>query len=321
MVVRQSRRSSGFTLIELLVVIAIIGVLIGLLLPAVQKVREAANRAKCLNNCKQIGLAVHAFHDTYGFMAPIGADSPYVPTGIPAVTPRTRHGYFQFLLPYVEQNALAQAYRWDKDFRDPLNRNVVSTHLKVVQCPTAPADRVDTFTERDGTVTYTGVVTAGGDYAPARDVHNSLITLGLVDNYSPEQRPAAMAPSNSANRLSDIVDGTSQTLLIAECAGRPQQWRNGVMIGDGTPGRRNSGGGWADRGAEFGFRGWNNVTMSRGGPCGMNCDNNGGLYSFHAGGVNLVMGDGSGRFISANTSVRIIARLVTRSAGDVPGDF
>jgi prepilin-type processing-associated H-X9-DG protein len=215
---------------------------------------------------------------------------------------------------------LAAAYRWDKDFRDPLNRAVVSTQLKIVQCPSAPANRVDTFDETDGAVTYTGITTACSDYAPARDVNDSLITLGLVDDYPPEARAAAMAPANSTNRMTDITDGTSNTLLAAECAGRPQQWRNGAQLA-GSPPARNSGGGWADRGAEFGYRGFNTVTNQRGGPCPMNCDNNGGIYSFHSGGANLVMADGSGRFVSASVTVRVMARFVTKAAGDIPGDF
>jgi len=320
MSVPRRNHSTGFTLIELLVVIAIIAVLIGLLLPAIQKVREAAARTTCLNNCKQLGLAVHNFHDARGFLTPIGADSPYVPGGVPAVTPRVRHGWITFLLPYIEQSSLAAAYRWDKDFRDPLNRAVVSIQLKIVQCPSAPANRVDTFDETDGAVTYTGITTACSDYAPARDVNDSLITLGLVDDYPPEARAAAMAPANSTNRMTDITDGTSNTLLAAECAGRPQQWRNGAQLA-GSPPARNSGGGWADRGAEFGYRGFNTVTNQRGGPCPMNCDNNGGIYSFHSGGANLVMADGSGRFVSASVTVRVMARFVTKAAGDIPGDF
>ena len=105
-----AKRRHAFTLIELLVVIAIIGVLIGLLLPAVQEVREAANRMKCANNLKQIGLAMHNYHDTYGrfskygfdFAAPLPNPNPANPYGVQ----RNGHSVFTLILPYVEQGSL-----------------------------------------------------------------------------------------------------------------------------------------------------------------------------------------------------------------------
>jgi prepilin-type N-terminal cleavage/methylation domain-containing protein len=320
MVGTRSPTSRAFTLIELLVVIAIIAILIALLVPAVQKVREAASRTQCLNNCKQIGLAIHGFHDVKGTLPPIGADSPHLAVGVPLVTPRVRHGWAPFILPHIEQDNLAKGYRWDKDWRDPINKPAVSTQVKIFQCPsTMKQDRVDKFNESDSGagITWTNIEAACGDYAPARDVHDSLITLGLVDPYP--VGVARLAPMNfQAGKmpLTKITDGTSNTILIFECAARPQQWRLGTMLGG-----RNSGGGWADRGAEFGLRGFDVVTMQRGGPCPMNCDNNGGIYSFHSTGANMVLGDGAGRFITANISIRILARLVTRSAGDIPGDY
>jgi len=157
---------SGFTLIELLVVIAIIAVLIGLLLPAVQKVREAANRMACSNNLKNLGLALHHYHGDRGEFPP-GAVGPLGP-GFPQYLQLKHHGLGTYLLPYLEQQALASRYHWDASWFDPPNQPVVNTLLKIWQCPSAQADRM-----KDGSLPtvappqgepFTGTA-ACGDYA------------------------------------------------------------------------------------------------------------------------------------------------------------
>src|SRR5262245_26690922 len=124
-----SRRA--FTLIELLVVIAIIAVLIGLLLPAVQKAREAANRMKFTSHLKQIGLALHQFENTRGKFPPSKIDGPFPEAGVIAPV---SHGWGPWILPYIEQEALARQYRWDLFYHDLRNRPVAATQLKVMQC-------------------------------------------------------------------------------------------------------------------------------------------------------------------------------------------
>src|ERR1700730_18149665 len=114
----SAKRRQGFTLIELLVAIAIIAILIGLLVPAVQKVREAANRMACSNNLKQIGLALHNYHDAHGRFPPGGVIGPFSQAGF-SISAGVKHGWALFLLPYIEQQALADRYRWDVPFNDP----------------------------------------------------------------------------------------------------------------------------------------------------------------------------------------------------------
>jgi prepilin-type N-terminal cleavage/methylation domain-containing protein/prepilin-type processing-associated H-X9-DG protein len=319
----RSRSRRGFTLIELLVVIGIIAVLIGLLLPAVQKVREAANRIACANNLKNLGLALHNYHGDQGTFPP-GAVGPIGPS-FPQYLKLKHHGLGTYLPPYLEQQTLANQYRWDVSWFDPPNQPVVNTQLKIWQCPSAQANRI-----RDGslpTVTpppgerFNGTA-ACGDYAGMHRVDPELVGRGLIDPPSGPRDDMGnyegVFPVNHTRRLADILDGTSHTILMAECAGRPELWSGRSLVANlwltGAP--------WASRNLLW-CRGATPDGTAFYGPCAVNCTNDREVYSFHASGANVVFADGSVHFLSADIDIRVFARLVTRAGGEVvsAGDF
>lgn len=302
----------GFTLVELLVVIAIIGVLIGLLLPAVQAARESSRRAHCINNLKQIGLATIQHHDTYGVFPPGWVQAP-------ATVPQGKiveggHGLFPFLLPFLEEEALASIYVWEKKSQGPENQPVATKQLKVLQCPSAVPDRWVTAVEDASNYSYGGKG-ACTDYAGVRDVDNRLVDLGLVD------RPAknggmlgsSLVTAHYLTHLADITDGASKTLLVTECAGRPELWHAGRQIPEAYVFPN---GAWVG-GTLILFQGSTQDGATRPGPCAINCTNNTETYGFHPAGVNSVFADGSVHFLNDDMNIRIFAGLVTRAGEEV----
>jgi prepilin-type N-terminal cleavage/methylation domain-containing protein/prepilin-type processing-associated H-X9-DG protein len=302
------RRRAAFTLIELLVVIAIIGVLIGLLLPAVQKVREAANRMKCANNLKQLGLALHNYHSAFELWP--GARDPW-----PA--PFSTHAH---LLPYLEQQNLQNLIDFTQSTSTGKNAAAAGMTVKTFQCPSDPAGGQVPGSTYGGNnyVTCTGTGINNGDYVTGDGVF-------LL---------------NHPVRISEIVDGTSNTACMSESIiGNGQTTGTDVRVlgvqlagstqttpgacGGGGPLTGNRGDRWINGGylatAYNHFFTPNSTSFD----C-FNTSNNYGLKtarSFHSGGVNLLLCDGSVRLVADNVDPLTWKWLSTRAGGEVLADY
>jgi len=347
----------GFTLIELLVVVAIIAILISLLLPAVQQAREAARRTQCKNNLKQLGLAFHNFHDAFrefpGF-------NEYRISGTPGNPELESSSWLIRISPYLDQANVFNAYDDSKIWAHPDNQVAVSQVFPTMVCPSVARSASTVTQDYDPTTTSAGAlfadptlgpalnaagntfsdVTRGiGDYSVCNAVSSAALTSAGYDNssivpplesdglgdivmYGVFRNPpiplatiiqwATGAISDTGNiasrpKIRDVLDGTSNTIMIVECGGRPDRWENGKLTASGV----SSSGGWADPDNQF---------YADEDPM-INKTNNDEIYSFHSGGAQFLLCDGSVHFISENTDARLLTHLIGSRDGEVVGEF
>ena len=297
-------RRQGFTLIELLVVIAIIAILIGLLLPAVQKVREAAARLKCQNNLKQLGLAFHNFESAYGGFPAYFTQRPATPSG-------TATAYWGVqVLPYIEQDNVRNAYAFDKNFSDAANQPAVNIPIQIMVCPSVPnSPRVSTLSGK----TY-----AVADYAIATSVSANLYSSGAITYPQPgSTEGVCRVAANAYTRIGEVADGTSNTIMLLESGGRPDNWRSGRA--DASWGTVPNGG-WAQPNGSI-IRGYTSPAdpgaMTQPGPCMVNCSNYYSIYGFHSAGANVAFADGSVRLLRQSADANTVAAFITRAGGEV----
>ncbi len=282
----------AFTLVELLVVIAIIGVLVALLLPAVQAAREAARRMQCTNHLKQIALAIHNYEGAYREFPPAAVNQSGA--GYP------NHSCIAYLLPYFEQSNLRDQYKMSVAWDHADNKAAIQTDLSLVRCPSAP--HAVKFT-----ADYFSCTQFFEDGSAQKECKKRGINPQSWEGFLQQQTKTMYRDTITH---ASIRDGLSNTWLYFEDGGRPAKYDGAKkMMGAIDP--LSQDGHWAHAQGYFNVHNYcSNLQM-------MNCGNQDEIFSFHSGGCNFAFGDGSVRFESEQIAPHVFVALFTRAGGDV----
>ena len=295
----SKKKPNGFTLIELLVVIAIIAILIALLLPAVQQAREAARRATCKNNLKQIGIALHNYHETNRTF-PAGWFGVDRATGKQDFEGHNSFGWPVPLLPALDQGPLAKQLNTHQSLLDPVNVPHLLSVLKAFRCPSDTGPDVWDVPEEDNPTSILATVSSSyyvGNWG----------TVDLDDACSPGQPCTSdgLFFLNSRIRFRDVNDGTSSTFMVGERRHDPLADWNATWTG-------------AVPGGEESLARILGVTDHTPNHPDSHMED---FSSWHTGGVHILVGDGSVKFITENIDAGIFNDLATISGGEHVGQF
>jgi prepilin-type N-terminal cleavage/methylation domain-containing protein/prepilin-type processing-associated H-X9-DG protein len=334
----KAARRPAFTLIELLVVIAIIAVLIALLVPAVQKVREAAARATCANNLKQIGLALHSYHDANKKFPPGYVDGNTNPASTPDNDLGPGWGWASFLLPYLEQTGVYNQINFSQKVGTGVNAQVSQLPLTIFQCPTDPYQQA--FPVYDSSFTNPIAIVAHGNYVGCNGWEECFNNAGgaaqgggsdgLSGGYA--QAGNGLFYRNSRYRVADVTDGLSNTIFVGERSGdhSPSTWTGAVPGGrcpawmaTQPPSPYSAPPGPAYDNADFGealvLAHCNATHLPSADFPIFDPDT---FYSMHTGkGANFLFGDGSVHFLTANINPNTYQYLATIAGGEVSIDW